>query len=94
MKNDNILFLYVFFRYSDSILEKFTIDTIVRAKVHLNFRGVNFDSKAALEQFACPSEVKRQKLQPHRDRPRSIDSDFEMVVSHFPNMRTNADACQ
>lgn len=48
VKNDNIVYLYVFFRCSIYVLKEFRIDSIIRLKAHVNFRGVNFDSKSAL----------------------------------------------
>lgn len=88
VKNDNIVILYVFFRYTDSILEQFSIDTIVRAKVHLNFRGVNFDSKRALQQFSTTRTVKRRRTDSEQDHSPDSEFDYDMVVepAHTPDI--------
>lgn len=80
VKNDNIVYLYVFFRYTETILQKFSIDTIVRAKVHLNFRGVNFDGKAALCAYA---------VRPTEDSPPTSSStlDFDMMDVQLPRLQ-------
>lgn len=69
VKNDNIVYLYVFFRYTDEILKTFSIDTVIRAKVHLNFRGVNFDSTAALKQYSMA------RIQPRFEQHQNEEQD-------------------
>lgn len=92
VKDDNIVYLYIFFRYTDVILEKFSIDTIVRAKVHMNFRGVNFDSKSALLQYS--TFAKRQRFEPPENSPHSSDDGFDIVAKKIPKMSLTSQACQ
>lgn len=89
VKNDNIVYLYVFFRYTEDILRTFSIDTVIRAKVHLNFRGVNFDSTAALKQY--PLARIQQRFEQHQHEEQRDDEshisvdDYDMVGDQVPS---------
>lgn len=69
------------------ILKLFSIDTVIRAKVHLNFRGVNFDAKSALQQYSMEQEAKRQRFQLHTTTSKTSDEEeFDMVVDPVPKI--------
>lgn len=92
VKNDNIVNLYVLFRYTDTILSSFAIDTVIRARVHLNFRGVNFDSKRALQQYSIADHSHQPELKLHNiSSQNSDDEEYDMVVEPVPKI---ANACQ
>lgn len=93
VKNDNIVYLYVFFRYTDSILTKFSIDTVIRAKVHVNFRGVNFDSTAALKQYSVEPRAKKPRLEQSGSHSLTSDEEFDMVIDQVPRNTNQAYAC-
>lgn len=80
VKNDNIVYLYVFFRYTEDILKVFSIDTVIRAKVHLNFRGVNFDSAAALKQY--PLARIQDRFEQHQNEERQ-DEESQISVEDY-----------